>query len=239
MKRILVPAATALLIVVMLVTLNGWNRSGEPRLRITLTERELPLTWGELQNERGAKLRIDYEARYDPLDARNWLTEERLRALGFVFDVMPGAPEAGETYRRLLPKIAWVAFEYDGPAWREIAQRRALTARQEPFVETWSHLVPVDASLDRDALIARYPSGHFVLRASIQLHYRDAKEKGGPLVYAGIRRLIPVSISIPFALKDRLATLPARGEFSTPRYEVDIAHGQLGIPYVTDIRPVR
>jgi hypothetical protein len=241
MMRIIVPAATTMLVVVLLIGVNGYNRSGDPLQRITLTEREARMSWGGPDDGRGVRLRIDYQGRFDPFDARNWLTEERLRALGFVSDVMPGAPEAGDTYRRLLPRTAWVAFQLDGEAWRDIERRRQLAESSTgPRVASsdQSHLVPVDASLDRDLLVARYPMGHLVLRASIQVGYVDPSNKG-PLVYGYIRWIIPADLSVPRALGQRLTDLPGRNEQGSPRYEVDIAVGQVGIPYVTDIRLLR
>lgn len=237
MTRIAVPAVTTLLVVVLLIGANGYNRSGEPPQRITLTERELPLAWSGPDDQRGVRLRIEQQGRYDPFDARNWLTDERLRALGFVFDVMPGAPEAPYTYRRVLPKTAWVAFQYDGPAWRDIERQWRL---KQPAGERngWypdSRLVPVDASRDRDALLARHPAGHLVLRASIQISYLDANNRG-PLVYGTIRHLIPGEMSVPLELQDRLTGLAQRDEARTPRYEVDLAAGHLGIPFVIDVR---
>ena len=243
MKRILVPAITTLLVVTFYIAANGWNRSGEPVQRITLTERELPLAWSGRDDERGMRLRLEHEGRYDPLDARNWLTEDRLRELGFVSDVMPGAPEAGDTYRKMLPRTVWVALQYNGEAWREIERRRELaqSAQAAPeirFTSYQSRLVPIDASRDRDALLRRYPTGHLVVRASIQISYVGPDNKG-PLVYGYIRRLIPWEVSVPRALAERLANLPVRGEPYTPRYEADLAVGHLGIPYVTDVRVLR
>jgi hypothetical protein len=241
MKRIAIPGMTTLLIVVALIGLNGWNRSGEALQRITLTERELPIAWGGPDDERGMRLRVEHQGRFEPLDARNWLSDERLRELGFVFDIMPGAPEAGETYRRLLPKIAWVAFEYNGAAWREIERQHALYAPMpSPYARhnSPSRLVPVDASPDFNTLVSRYPAGHLVLRASIQIGYLEPSNKG-PLVYGYIRRIIPHDVSVPRHLADRVARFRVRDENVAPRYEVDVALGRLGTPYITDIRPLR
>jgi hypothetical protein len=237
MKRIAVPAVATLLMIVTLLVTYGWNRSGEPTIRLTLTERELPLSWAGREDERGVRFRIAQQGRYDPLDARNWLTEDRLRALGFAFDVMPGAPEAATAYARALPKAAWVALEYDGPSWREIERRRVLTepSRHPDGPYESSRLVAVDASADGDALIARYPSGHLIIRASIQLGYRDANNRG-PIVYGYIRHLIPDDLSVPHHLKHLLVNLPDRDNALSPRYEVDVAVGRLGLPYVTGVR---
>lgn len=240
MTRLIVPAATTLLVVVLLIGANGYNRSGEPPQRITLTERELPQTSRGRADNREVRLRIEYESRSDALDARNWLPEDRLRALGFVSDVMPSAPEAGDTYRRMLPRTAWVAFQYEGEAWREIERRRELarSATEERYGSyPRSRLVPIAASLDRDELVRRYPTGHLVVRASIGIAYVDPTNRG-PLVYGYIRWLVPREISPSRELAARLETLPDRDQIGTPRYEVDLSVGHLGIPYITDIRPL-
>jgi hypothetical protein len=241
MKRIAVPAAVALLTVVAFITLSGWNRSAPPRLQIALSERELRLwitTPSANGDDSGVQLRIATQRRDDPLDARNWLTEERLRALGFSFDVAPGAPEAQRTYTRMLPRMAWVAFELNGPAWLDIERRLALQPdaleRQRTITQD-SRLVPVDASLDVDTLLARYPRGHLVLRASIELDFVPPANKG-PLVYGRIRNVIPSVLTVPRQLRDRF--LP-RGAPPPSHYDVELAVGRLGIPYVTGISNVR
>jgi hypothetical protein len=241
MKRIAVPAAVALLTVVAFITLSGWNRSAPARQQITLSERELRL-WNTVPSsngdDSGVQLHIEIQRRDDPLDARNWLTEERLRALGFSFDVAPGAPEAQRAYLRALPRIAWVAFELNGPAWREIERRLALRPdapeRHGTMIEP-SRLVPVDASLDVDTLVARYPKDHLVVRASIELDFLPPANKG-PLVFGRIRNVIPSAVTVPREFGDRF--LP-RGARPPSHYGVELAIGRLGIPYVTGISNVR
>lgn len=241
MKRILLPGAAALAVVAAFIALSGWNRSDEPLLRITLTERELRL-WNPVRanagEDRGIELRFDYARRDEPLDARNWLTDERLAAIGLALNVPPSAPEAADTYGRSLPRVTWVAFEYDGEAWRDIERRRQLTqppprhpggSPLEP-----SRLVPVDAAPDGAALAARHPQGHLILRASIKLGYVPPGQKG-PLVYGWIRDIIPSAVHVPREFREVLASLPAPGE--QPRYVVDLVVGRLGIPYVTALRP--
>lgn len=247
MTRILVPAATLILVIVGLVSLAGWNRSREPRVRITLTERELRLATLSREShgeDAGAQLRIDFTPREDPLDARNWLSEDRLRGIGFVFDVLPGAPEAADAYRRALPKIAWVALEYEGESWRAIERRRTTTQAQPstpplPFRHGLqpepSRLVPVDAASDLQTLLLRYPERHLILRASIELVFVPPA-RGGPFVYGRIRHLIPPTVHVPRTLRAPLVGL-APG-FAAPRYQIDVAVGPLGLPYVTAVRPL-
>lgn len=240
MTRVAIPAATTLLVVVIFIALAGYNRSDEPVARITLTERELYLarTPGEnADRDPGMELHVAWVSRAEPLEARNWLTDDRLRSIGFNLSVLPSAPEAEDTYRRALPRVAWVAFEYDGPAWREIERQRQLReplpgALSERSYEP-SRLVPVDVAPDLEPLAERYPQGHVFLRASIGLYYLDPQQKG-PLVYGSIRRLIPSSVHVPAEYRELVASLPR--ERGAARYEVDLAVGRLGIPYVTGMR---
>jgi hypothetical protein len=240
MTRIMVPGATALLVVVAFIALTGWNRSDDPLVRLTLTERELHLSHmpaADSDDDPGIQLRLDYARRDDPLDARNWLTDERLRAIGLGLNVMPTAPEAADTYGRSLPRLAWVAFEYEGDAWREVERRRALAPAPphrpgEPRLEP-SRLVPVDVAPDAATLRSKYPSGHLLLRASIKLGYVPPAERG-PLVYGWIRQVIPATVHVPREFREVLAALPPPGD--APRYDVDLVVGRLGIPYIASVR---
>lgn len=228
----------ALGVVVAFLALGGWNRTDDPRLVITLTHREFMRSSGDNTSgdDPGLQLRILYQERAEPLDARNWLTDSRLADLGFPLDVLPTAPEAERLFQRALPRIGWVAFEYDGDAWRDIDRRRAIQAQAAqadggpPRPYNQSRLVPVDASPDLETLLTRYPTGHLILRASFRLWYLGPEQKG-PLVYGTIRQLIPAAITVPRALRDQVER--------AAEYEVDLALGRLGIPYVKDIRGVR
>ena len=238
MKRIIVPALTVMIAVVAFVGIAAWNRSGEPRLAITLTERELRL-WSPPPNDGDDmifKLRVSYQSRYDPLDTRNWLPESRLRELGFDMTVPPGDPQAIDAYENVPSRVGWVALEYDGPAWREIERRQQLRAADEPRwrVGMDSRLVPVDAAADFDTLRVRYPSGHLILRAVIGLTYVPPSS-GGPLVHGTLRRIVPDVITLVDDWRDVFAGL-GENRHGMPRYEVDLALGRVGLPYVRSAR---
>ena len=243
MTRIAAPAMTIVIVVIAFSGLVGWNRSGQPRLVATLTERELPQSWNApgLDDKSGRQLRIEIEYRHDPLDSRNWLPELRLRAIGFHFNVPMGAPEAADTYAKTPTRLAWVVFELDGPAWRDIERRRALQPEAQPAQQRQlqSRLVPVDAGPDFETLLARYPTGHLILRAVVGLTYL-MPEHGGPLVYGAIRKIVPGEIAVPSHLRAVLDALPARVEAGPPlpRYEAELAMGRLGIPYLRGVRPL-
>ena len=244
MTRVAVPALVVMLAVVSLVGAAQWNRSGEPRLTITLTERELPLiavppsATGE---DPGVRLRIAFEYRLEPLDARNWLPESRLREVGYFFNVPIGSPDAADEYDNVPPRVAWIAFELDGPAWREIERRRGLTP-EEPrhFPYARPRLVPVDAAADFETLRGRYPTGHLIVRGVIRLGF-VGPERGGPLVYGMLREVVPANIAVPAHLRSVFDGLPDSGPGPevTPRYEAEVAIGSLGLPYLRSARRLR
>jgi len=250
MTRVAIPAMTVLLTIASLVGLNGWNRSAGPRQIIELTERELRLPFGFDDGLRGLRdgvpleLHLQTEDRYEPLDARNWLSEDRLRALGFSLGVPVSSGEASRAYRRVPPRLGWVVFEYDGPAFREIERRRMLEREKQTIEPDRSQpeptrLVPVDAGPDFDALRARYPSGHLIARAIIRLNYLGPSDRG-PLLYGTIKQIVPSTISVPAHLRETLTSLAPRPSTGPdgphtlvpPRYTAEVASGPLGILYL-------
>lgn len=253
MIRIAVPAVTVLVVVASYVALAGWNRSAAPQQVIEVTEREASLRdvgdHAAIEDDL-VQLALEIEPRADPLDARNWLSEDRLRALGFTLDVPPGAPEASDAYRRVPPRVGWVVLEYDGPAFVEIERRRALRRQKDreptgPWRDRLepSRLVPVDAGPAFAPLRAAYPANHLIVRAVIGLVYLGPREHG-PLLYGTLRQIIPSRISVPRHLRQVLTTLPSRVESppdaartaAPPRYHAELASGPLGILYVRGIR---
>jgi hypothetical protein len=243
LTRIAAPALIVMFAVVAYVGAASWNRSAEPGLTITVTERELPIqvTPATPGDDPGVFLQIAYEGRHDPLDARNWLPESRLREMGFALNVPAGEPRAADAYDKVPPRMAWVALEYDGPAWRDSERRRALSAEQYPrhgrFV--LSRLVPVDAAADFETLQRRYPSGHLIVRALIGVVYLPAIN-GGPLIYGALRDIVPQTIAVPARLRgvfDKLQPHAENTEFR-PRYEAEIAVGRLGLVYLRSARSI-
>jgi hypothetical protein len=246
MTRIAIPALTVLLAVAAFVGLAGWNRSLESQPPLTLTERELVLPFRPVNVDDGAgvQLQLQFEPRHEPLDARNWLPESRLRALGFTLNVPAGDPAAAEVYTKVPSRVVWVVLEYNGAAFQEVERRRALRRQSETWFDRRppSRLVPVDAGLDVDALRARYRDGHLIVRGIVSLSYSS-----DALIYATLRGLVPARVTVPRALVPVLHGLvprlasddPADQRSSAelaPRYEVDVAVGRLGIPFIRSIR---
>jgi hypothetical protein len=251
MIRIAIPGLMVVLVVAGLVGAATWNRSSPPRQALVVTEYELSLPYhagGDDEDDHGIQLRIEIEPRYDPLDARNWLPEDRLRALGFSLDVPVGAPDAADAYHNVPPRVGWVVLEYGGAAFQEIERRRALKreAEQRPVSRALTRLVPVDAGPEFDALRARYPSGHLILRAVFGLSYIGPSASGpfrGPLIYGLVRGLVPATVTVPRRFRPVIADLPPPsvlpdGSPRPPRYEAELATGPLGVPYLRGLRRV-
>lgn len=249
-RRLLIPLLTLVVTIVGLLGCGVWNR-GAAHQRLTLTERELRLPWqwrtGVDDDEGTLRLSLEWQRREAPLEERTWLTEDKLREIGFNLFIPAGAPEAQRHYERMMPKIAWVALEYDGPAWQEIDRRRRLRASDvvKGLPDETSHLVPIDAGVDRDALTRRYADMRtLILPAVFRVAYLSAKTPGGPLVYGQVESLVVSEVTVPRRLKNALADLRGRagGRAEPPstspvaRFEVDLAVGRLGFPWVTDVR---
>lgn len=252
-RRLLLPLIALVVTVGGLLGCAAWNR-GEVRQRLTLTERELNLPW-QWQNRTAdddAELRlpIGWERRDGPLDERTWLTEDKLREIGFNLSTPAGAPEADRAYRRALPRLGWVVLEYDGPAWRDIERRRRLFANvPEPRLPLEpSRLVAIDAGADRDALARRHADAPtLILPAIFQLAFLPPDTPGGPLVYGYLHSLVVNEVTVPRRLRPALADLrtPLRAREDSPpsatppRFEVDLAVGRSGFPWITDVRQTR
>jgi hypothetical protein len=247
MIRIAIPALTVLVVVAGLVGVASWNRSRQPQQTLIVTESELSLpSSAGGDDDMGVQLRIEIEHRSDPLDARNWLTDDRLRALGFSLHVPGGSPEAADAYDNLPPRVGWVVLEYGGAAFQEIERRRMMKreAGQRRDGRAPTRLVPVDAGPDFESLRAKYPSGHLILRAIFALTYIGPSATApvrGPLVHGRLRELVPATVSVPRHLRpvvDGLSppSVPSDGSSVPPRYEAEIATGPLGVPYLRGLR---
>lgn len=255
-SRLVVAALVLMLAVFGLLGAAVWNRGGAPQF-ITLTERELalPFTWenGRDDDDAEMRLRFEWERRTDPQDARAWLTDSKLGEIGFDMLLPMGGPAAEPFYGRMLPRLAWAAFELDGPRWRAIAQRRSVqaaggTSRFDPW--SGSRLVPADVARDVDTLRRRYEGQHvIVMPVVVRVRYENRPGQG-PVVWGSIARLVSDSVSVPPRLRSRLTGLPRRvpsvppgwqegdpaPQAPPPRYEVDLGVGRLGAPWIVDIR---
>jgi len=164
MKRASFLAATAIVLVANAFALvHAWrNRSGPVKTDITLTERELPMSYSLNEDDSGVSLDLRWLnpawAWFEWKWPTGWLDQKTLQELGFDTSVAPSDDKATEFYQRQRARRAFVAVEYDGPAWREHVE---LTARLDQeradssqvnvpshSHEAETHLVAVDAGTD-------------------------------------------------------------------------------------------
>jgi Domain of unknown function (DUF4824) len=167
-----VGAGAALVIAVNAFVLGAswWNRSGEPRARLDLTERELAMPLSRDRDDTGLVLtlaladRPPAEVARTALFARHpvpplsqaWLDAAKLRGLGFDLGALEAAARdplrSGEGEARSVRR-ALVVLEYDGDAWREwLAAREAEVAKLR---EDAAHAVKDRATLaEAEALLA-------------------------------------------------------------------------------------
>jgi len=252
MSRLAVAALMLLLTVGGLFAAAAWNRGGDVQ-SIVLTERELALPWSWPSPRGAVRLRFGWQSRADPQDAKLWLTDQKLRELGFAMEVLPGSPDAERVYGRSLPRVAWVAFEQDGPAWRALEQRLEMNEAANRFQtrpDDRSRLVPIDAALDLEPLRRRYQGQTvIVLPAIIQIRFRTTP-KEGPSVWGDVTELVTPEVTVPAALRSRLpaearrtvTSLDPSGvtptDLEPPRYRVELRVGRLGAVWVEDIEPL-
>lgn len=113
----------------------AWNRSGEPRAVLELTERELHPDRVPSEDDTGLSLRLVWQTLSVDLSGDlpeellvglhrltsmepAWLDREALAGLGFDVSVPLDDRSAARHYRRLLARRVFVAYEMEGETWR-------------------------------------------------------------------------------------------------------------------------
>ena len=81
------------------------------------------------------------------------------------------------------------------------------------------------------------PTGHLIVRAVIALTYLSPEHRG-PLVHGRLRELVTPTLAVPSHLRGVFSGLTPGHENAerSPRYEVEVAIGRLGLPYVLAAR---
>jgi Domain of unknown function (DUF4824) len=121
-------ASIGLLVLTNAVVLAGvaYNRSAEPDVEITLTEREVPVSFGGFRRsdeDTGFALRLRWQSpnrrwrsdRHESGPA--WFDQAKLEALGYDCSIPLSDPDAALYYDRQLPREVYVVLEYEGKAW--------------------------------------------------------------------------------------------------------------------------
>ena len=114
------------------------NRSNEPESQITLTERELALSYHTYEENSGLRLRLDWRAlgkedSYGYTDWRSpmWLNSQKLKALGFMLEDDVDAYGYSNRYKRSIPKEVFIVLEVGGEPYREAVKRAEAVFERE------------------------------------------------------------------------------------------------------------
>ncbi|MFO0775319.1 MAG: DUF4824 family protein [Nitrospiraceae bacterium] len=119
---------TSLVVLTNAVALMGvaYNRSGEPDAEVTLTERELPLSYDSFRNTENTdiSLRLNWHSpnhRWSGVPAQPrepiWFDQHKLEAIGYDCFVPLTDASADLYYGKQLPRDVYAVVEYDGPSW--------------------------------------------------------------------------------------------------------------------------
>ncbi|SDH02808.1 protein of unknown function [Pseudomonas benzenivorans] len=241
-----------------------YNRSGEPESRLTLSERELRLPYGDwLGHEENSGLRLELVwRRADESWQLDWLSEDKLRALGFRLPES-AADDWPRRLSRQLARPVLLVLELDGPAYRRQLDRarqalaeaqervqarpqdrelqRQRDGRQEQLTQEERHasrLFLVDAGLDAQALRQAYPDRQrYLLLAGRLKPYESAGQPGQRRFSAAVYPESP-RIGVPHALRGVFAGWQPGGGYREegPRVRVQVAFGRRHEPWMVDAR---
>jgi Domain of unknown function (DUF4824) len=184
-------AGVGLLVLTNAVVLAGvaYNRAGESDVEITLTEREIPLSYSAFRGDENTGLSLQlrwqspnmrwHSAKFDPGPA--WFDQAKLEAIGYDCSIPLTDSLVELYYDKLLPQEAYVVLEYGGQAWTawltewerdlgfmndQLAKGRRskqdverLREAYERLPKTGSRLLAVDVGIDPIQLRQRYPAG--------------------------------------------------------------------------------
>jgi hypothetical protein len=236
MKRRALYVALGLLIAVNAVVLLGVarNRSGVPDAVVTLTERELPLSWSFRHEENtGVSLHLNVNS---DSEEQKWFDEAKLAELGFDTRLYRES-DRSRVYREL-PRKAYLVFEYDGEAWQRHRQRQleeiedlAVKVREgklEPEdaenqkkemlfrLSIASHLFSVDAGSDPGVLRQRYAdrSRYLILPARVRMmvdwRCHSEEEKDEERLCGLVQQILVDELHVPRRLHRELLALPEK-----------------------------
>lgn len=105
----------------------AYNRGGEPEAEITLTERELPLSYAAFRSEENTELALHLRWQSPahrwhalvlaPRPEVDWFDQAKLEAVGYDCSFPLSDPSAEQYYGKMLPREAYVVLENGGQAW--------------------------------------------------------------------------------------------------------------------------
>jgi len=192
------------------------NRAGAPVETIQLTQRELPKGFSE-KEDTGVSLRFSWNV--IPGDENSWLDRAKLETLGF-----DTAAALRDTKHPPLPRPAYIALEYNGPAWERWVQMMQSTKVFHPLAgDTQPRLLAIDAAKSPDGLLQKYSDQqkYLIVRGVIRAFVNTGR--GSKQLYGSVSEILPQDIHVPPSLSTA---------FSTPSYTVTLAYGHRFEPWV-------
>ena len=208
----------------------------------------------------------DYLAgQYGAFMPAQWLDADKLAALGFKLPPLPD--DFTGWRRLPPARELWLALEFDGPAYVHsvqvaqdhlVAAQRGLDASPEDTGqqhrvdvareslrqarEEWTRLFVVDADREPAALRARYPDRErFVIVRGRVRPVVEALDPGNPekREWRGMIQDVSVAtVHVPLGFRAAFETPPGdAGQQAQARYEVTLAWGRRGEPWIVAARP--
>jgi len=186
------------------------NRSGRG-VGIELTEREVTLS-GATDENSGMTARVRWA--FEGESRQQWLSPDKLESLGFDLNDGRDAAPGRQNPRRQLQRRAFIVFEL----------REGLPQ---------SRLVPVDASVDRDEMLAKYPDRqtHLVTAGLVGLR-RDLLPGQPQAVDGYVANIDPRGLHVPTELAARLR----EGGRRRSTFTITVRYGSQLEPWITDVR---
>jgi hypothetical protein len=235
------------------------NRSGQPDAEITLTEREL--SYYPDPDDSGVVLTLQWVDRSallysasltaEELEGMTWLNQAKLEELGFDCSVPLTDPKAESFYARQGARTAFLALEYDGPAWQSWLEWRQRMAEEQAKLtglktsidddrRSATRLAAIDTARYAAVLRARHPDRGrvLILPAIIRMSLTRGWPAGGgraarPARLSGYIQEAPSKIHVPRPFSDRLRALRENPR----RYRVQLRYGSLLEPWVISVEP--
>jgi hypothetical protein len=222
----LLPAAVGLLIVSNAFVLAhvAMNRSGEPDSEMELNARELQYT-GSRTDDSSVILMLRWQNTAPeyltgpPMDDPGWFDQKKLEELDFDLSVPADSKKADRLYQNLRSREAFVALEFEGPAWEQwLKDRDSQIQRESQYApqvtapdrleierQTSSRLVSIDVARDPAELRRKYPDRKrvMILPALVRAKLEPARRasSAAPLRPAYLRgaitRIAIESINVP------------------------------------------
>lgn len=249
MKRISIAIAASIAVFAnTFALLHAWrNRAEQFTSDITLTERELGPAYGSIEDDSGFTLDLKWNTR-QPYDrgVKPWLDATKLAELGFDTSVPPTDKSASEFYQRQQPRRAYVALEFNGPAWQAWQDYEESRAQTQPIFRknlestrnAETRLVAIDCGTNAERLRSLHPERQSVIivPATIRIWVEGAGNnmpgnQPEPRILGNIEE-IPSSIHVPLPFGEEFKRQP---KILGTKYRVHLRYGASLEPWIVSV----